>query len=163
MPDHKTEQFRPGGANFFGWLLNFPDKLKTLIKAGLCVFFVIVLGLTILFQLRGISWLLGINYNFLRYVPVFAAFLALVGGFLFLRPKAGKIRPSARSITQSQIEALLRTDNKLTSSRLAKATNTSEEYAKKILDEMVVDGKLEISASDSYELVYSKNLSPQGE
>ena len=60
-------------------------------------------------------------------------------------------------ITPAQIETLLNTDNRLTASRLAKATNVSEQYAKKFLDEMVVDGKLTTSTNDSYELVYSRN------
>ncbi|GHV87496.1 hypothetical protein AGMMS50255_7920 [Spirochaetia bacterium] len=124
------------------------------------MFFVVVLGLTILFQLKGFSFLLEINYNFLRYIPVFVALLAVVGGFLFLRPKNKQQSNIVENITYVQIETLLRADNKLTASRLAKATNTSEPYAKKVLDDMVVNGKLNVTSADSYELVYSKNLFP---
>jgi hypothetical protein len=155
-PEHPHKE----GIGMFNWLLKSPDKLKTVIKAGLCVFFVAVLGLTILFQTKGISWLFEINYNFLRYIPVFVAFMALVGAFVFLSPKSKNGKMFGKTINHAQIEALLRADKKLTPSRLAKATNTSEECAKKILDEMVIDGKLEISATDSYELTYSKNLWP---
>jgi predicted transcriptional regulator len=148
----------PEGNGSFHWLFNFPDKLKNIIKIGLCVFFVVVLGLTILFQLKGFSFLFEINYKFLRYIPVFVVLLAVIGGFIFLRPKDKKRESIVENITSAQIESLLKADNKLTSSRLAKATNTSEAYAKKILDNMVVDGKLNVSSADSYELVYSKNL-----
>jgi hypothetical protein len=160
IPEKKPEQSQPENTNSFERLFNISEKIKTLIKVGLCVFFAVILGFTILFQLKGFSWLFEINYNFLRYIPAFAALLALVGGFVFLRPKSRKASIPAGSITQAQIESLLRTNNKLTPSRLAKATNTSEEYAKKVLDEMVVDGKLEISTAGSYELIYSKNPPP---
>jgi predicted HTH transcriptional regulator len=88
------------------------------------------------------------------------ALIAAVGGFVFLRSKSPKQTTIKESITPAQIESLLKANNKLTASRLAKATNTSEEYAKKVLDNMVVDGKLTISTKDSYELVYSGILLP---
>jgi hypothetical protein len=154
------EQVCQEGVGLFSLLFKSADKLKTIIKAGLCVFFVAVLGVTILFQLKGVSWLLDINYNFLRFIPVFTALLAMVGGFVFLRPKSKGGNGIIENITPAQIDTLLRADNRLTPSRLAKATNTSEEYAKKILDKMVVDGELEISTTNSYELTYSRNLLP---
>jgi hypothetical protein len=157
ISENKAEQLQPESTNLFDLSFNSLERMKTIIKIGLCVFFAVILGFTILFQLKGISWLFEINYNFLRYIPVFVAFLALVGGFLFLRPKPKKTNSPIERITQAQIESLLQANNKLTPSRLAKATNTSEKYAKKVLDEMVVDGKLEISASNSYELTYSRN------
>jgi predicted transcriptional regulator len=86
--------------------------------------------------------------------------MAVIGGFVFLRSKSPKRKTIMESITPAQIETLLRADNRLTANRLAKATNTSEEYAKKVLDTMVVDGKLTISSRDSYELVYSRILFP---
>ncbi|MDR1901646.1 MAG: hypothetical protein LBQ88_05100 [Treponema sp.] len=127
------EQAYQEGIGLFGLLFKSPDKLKTIIKVGLCLFFAAVLGLTILFQLKGFSWLLDINYNFLRYIPVFVALLAVVGGFVFLQPKSKGGKGIIENITPAQIDTLLKTDNRLTPSRLAKATNTSEEYAKKIL------------------------------
>jgi uncharacterized membrane protein len=136
------------------------ERVKTLIKAGLCVLFVAVLGFTILFQLKGLSLFTEINYNFLRYTPAFVALIAVIGAFTFLRSKSPKQTATKDSITPAQIESLLRADNRLTASRLAKATNTSEEYAKKVLDNMVVDGKLTISSKNSYELVYSGILFP---
>jgi hypothetical protein len=154
------EQARQEGISLFSLLFKSSDKLKTIIKAGLCIFFVAALGLTILFQLKGISWLFDINYNFLRFIPVFTALLAMVGGFIFLRPKSKGRSGISENITPAQIDTLLRADNRLTPSRLAKATNTSEEYAKKVLDKMVIDGELEISATNSYELTYSRNILP---
>ena len=144
-------------------LLNASGGLKTQIKAGLCLCFAAVLGLTILFQIKGFSFLFDINYNFLRYLPAFAALIAVIGGFVFLRTKSPKKKVMLESITPAQIEALLRADNKLTASRLAKASNTSEGYAKEVLNKMTVEGKLTVSAKDSYELVYSKNILPQGD
>jgi hypothetical protein len=152
---------------YTGFLLN--NKFKTLIKAGLCVLFVAVLGFTILFHLRGLQFLTEINFNFLRYIPAFVALIAVTGGFVFLRsskpPKQKAVKENITSaqkehITPAQIETLLKADNRLTARRLARATNTSEEYAKKVLDDMVVDGKLQVSAKDSYELVYSGTLFP---
>jgi predicted transcriptional regulator len=144
---------------YTGFLLN--NKFKPLIKAGLCVFFVVVLGFTILFHLRGLRFLTEINFNFLRYIPAFVALIAAIGGFVFLRSsKPSKQQEVKENITPAQIETLLKADNRLTVRRLARATNTSEEYAKKVLDDMVVDGKLQVSAKDSYELVYSGTLFP---
>jgi hypothetical protein len=147
-------------SGFIERIFSSSDKVKTLIKAGLCIFFVGVVSFTILFQLKGLKLFTEINYNFLRYIPAFVALIAVIGGFLFLRKKSPKQTAIKESITPAQIETLLKADNRLTVSRLAQATNTSEEYAKKVLDTMVVDGKLTISAKDSYELVYSKNLLP---
>lgn len=135
------------------------SALKKIIKAGLCVFFVVILGFTILFQTKGISWLFDINYNFLRYIPAFVAFLALIGGFIFLKNKNPqnneKNISTKETVTSAQIDTLLRIDNKLTASRLAGATNVSVEYAKKVLNDMAVDGKLQVSTED-YELAYFK-------
>jgi hypothetical protein len=147
-------------SGFIDRIFSLPGKFKTLVKAGLCIFFVAVLGFTILFQLKGFRLFTDINYNFLRYIPALVALIAVVGGFAFLRSKSSKQTIIKESITPAQIETLLKTGNALTASRLAKATNTSEEYAKKVLDTMVVDGKLTISAKDSYELVYSGVLLP---
>jgi hypothetical protein len=158
VPANGPEQLQPEGTGLLRWFLKSPDKLRIFIKVGLCVFFLVVLGFTILFQIKGFAWLFEINYSFLRFIPVFFAFLALVCGFIFLKPKSKKAKTIIESITQAQKESLLRTDSKITASRLSKATNTSEEYAKKVLDEMVVDGKLKISAADSYEMTYSKNI-----
>lgn len=141
----------------FRRILHSSNTIKNVIRAGLCVFFALVLGLTILFRLKGFSFLLDINYNFLRYVPAFLALLVTVGGFILLGPRSGKRKPAREVITVAQIETLLKVDNKITAGRLAKAANTTEEYAKQVLNEMAVDGKLTVSA-DTHELVYSKNL-----
>ena len=144
--------------NFLNGLYNTSDKVKTYIKAGLCVAFVIILGLTILFQLRGLSFLFEINFFFLRFIPAFIALLAVIGGFVFLKRKSStEKKVFIENITPAQIETLLNANNRLTASRLAKATNVSEEYAKKVLDNLVVEGQLTTSTNDTYELVYSRN------
>jgi len=153
-PENHSHAAGTGHTSFFNKLFNSSDKVKTLIKGGMCVFFVGILIFTILFQIKGLKLFTEINYNFLRYIPVFAALIAVIAGFVLLRSKSSK-QTALKEITSAQIEALLKANNTLTVSRLANATNTSEEYAKKVLDTMVVDGKLTISANYSYELVYS--------
>jgi predicted transcriptional regulator len=138
-------------------VLGFSNKLKTAIKFGLCAFFFIILGLTILFQIKGFSFLLGINYTFLRYIPTLLALIIAVSGFVLLRHRSTKHKMKKELITAAQIETLLKADNKLTPSRLATATNTSVEYAKKILNDLAVEGKLTVSVG-AYELIYSKDL-----
>ena len=160
--ERKTESNSPpvgmkNNGYFLNGLYRSSDKLKTLIKAGLCVIFAIILGFTILFQLGGFSFLFEINFFILRYLPAFIALLAVICAFIFLKKKAPEEKMIIEIITPAQIETLLNTDNRLTASRLAKATNVSEEYAKKFLDDMVVEGKLTTSTNDSYQLVYSRN------
>jgi predicted transcriptional regulator len=145
-------------SNSLNRLSNTSDRLKTLIKAGLCVSFAVILGVTILLQLGGFPFLFAVNFFLLRYLPAFIALLAVICAFIFLRKKSPAEKIIVERITPAQIEALLNADNRLTASRLAKATNVSEEYAKKFLDAMVVEGKLTTSTNDSYELVYSRNL-----
>ncbi|MCL1991577.1 MAG: hypothetical protein FWG66_01330 [Spirochaetes bacterium] len=147
---------RHSASSFLDRILSAPDTLKTTIKAGLCIGFVGILGLTILFQTMGLAFLFGINYNFLRYVPAFIALVVAIGGFALLGKKGKKNVLVKNEITFAQIEALLKSDNRLTVRRLANATNTSEETAQKYLDKMASEGKLDIS-SDSHELIYSKN------
>lgn len=150
-----------------GRIISSSNRVKIFIKVGLGVFFASVLGLTILFQIKGVAFLLDINYNFLRYIPVFIAFVAVAGGFILLgrkpHEKAGVPGKNKKeTITAAQIETLLRIDGKLTPSRLAGATNTSKEYAKKVLNDMAAEGILNVSSpTDAYELVYSKNLLPR--
>ena len=144
--------------NFLNGLPIISDKLKTLIKAGLCVAFAVILGVTVLLQLGGFSFLFAVNFFLLRYLPAFIALLAVICAFIFLRKKSPAEKIITEIITPAQIEALLNADNRLTATRLAKATNVSEEYAKKYLDSMVVEGKLTTSTNDSFELVYSRNL-----
>jgi hypothetical protein len=104
-----------------------------------------VLGLVVFLHLRGPTFSFGI-------ISIFIALIAAVGGFIFLGRKPHKHRKE--HITAAQIETLLKVNNKLTSRRLASATNTSIEYAKKVLDALVVEGKLDVS-SDVHELIYS--------
>ena len=143
--------------NFLNGLYKSPDKVKALIKAGLCIAFAIILGITILLQHRGFSFLFEINFFILRYLPAFIALLAVICAFIFLGKKSPTEKIIVEKITPAQIETLLNTGDRVTASRLAKATNVSEEYAKKVLDNLVVEGKLTTSTNDSYELVYSRN------
>ena len=81
------------------------------------------------------------------------SFIAMISGFIILKKK----KSIKNRITPAQIKTLLNVDNKLTALRLAQATNTSVDYAKKVLDNMTLEGKLNVSAGDS-ELIYSKAL-----
>ena len=73
-----------------------------------------------------------------------------------IKTKSSRKKLMVGKITTAQIEALLRDGNKLTASRLASATNVSEEYASKVLKDMAIEGDLIASTDDSTELIYSK-------
>lgn len=129
--------------------------LKTLAKIGLCVSAVVIIGLTILFNTKGIAFLFDMDFGFLRFAPAFFALVLAGGGLFLLRNKGRSVKKE--TITPAQIETLLKVDNKLTPKRLASATGTSEEYAKKFLNDLTVEGKL-IASTEAYEMVYSKPL-----
>jgi response regulator of citrate/malate metabolism len=68
-----------------------------------------------------------------------------------------RFRPPRRTeLTNAQVDTLLRvTDNRLTAAKLAAAAGVSEEKAKKFLDKMVLDSKLDVEAGDGV-LVYHR-------
>jgi hypothetical protein len=140
--------------------LKFSDKTRRIIRIGLGVGGLVVMGLAAFFQFKLFPRLLGIHFAFLPYTALFFTSLAAVGWFAVLKRPSSK--PKGERITAAQIETLLKIDDKLTPSRLASATNTSVEYAKKVLNDLAVEGKLNVSAGVR-ELIYSKDLLPERE
>ena len=70
-------------------------------------------------------------------------------------PIAKRSNERINRITDNQVYALLRSgDNKLTIKRLASATNSTDSAAKGKLNQMVVDGLLDVTNEDLY-LIYS--------
>jgi hypothetical protein len=141
-------------------VLDSLNKMKTPVKIVLGIGVIAILGLIVFIQTKAFPRFLGINITFLRYIPfAFLALLVGAGGLVLLGRKFS-FKLKKECITTAQIETLLKMDNRLTPSRLASATNVSIEYAKKVLNNLVVEGKLNVSTS-IHELIYSKDLLPE--
>jgi predicted transcriptional regulator len=143
----------PAAADALNRIKNLPGKIKNILTIGLIVGSLSVLGLTIFLSSK--IFPPSLSFDPLRYVPTLLGFIGALSLGMILKRRRSKT--GKESITQAQIDALLKADNKLTPTRLAGATNTSVEYAKKVLNALAVEGKLNVS-SEEMELVYSKDL-----
>jgi predicted transcriptional regulator len=139
-------------SNTLNHIQKLPNIAKNIARIGLGLGVLLVLGLFVFLRSRGLMFSFGT-------ISIFLALIAVVGGFVFLSRKTHKRKKE--HITAAQIETLLKVNNKLTPRRLASATNTSIEYAKKVLDALAVEGKLDVS-SDAHELIYTHSSHPSG-